>query len=87
MNNVIRLLLLSFVTAGLSTPDWHHPLYLANDGYWRQRIRVEIRNDTDRPAAGEPVAVRIGKGEGEADLVSALAEAVRVCDTAGTESV
>lgn len=60
-------------------------MYLANGGYWRQRIPIIIRNDTDRPAAVEPVPVRIGKGKGEADLVGARAEAVRVCDAAGTE--
>jgi len=85
MNHLLRLSLLSLVAAGLSDSQWHHPLYLANDGYWRQRIPVVIRNDTDRPAVGEPVTVRIGKGEGEADLVGARAEAVRVCDAAGTE--
>ena len=85
MNNLIRLFLLSFMAAGLSDSNWHHPLYLANDGYWRQRVQIVIRNDTDRPAAGEPVPVKIGKGEGEADLVGAQAEAVRVCDAAGTE--
>lgn len=64
---------------------WHGSLYLGNGGDWRQRIRVEIRNGMDREAAGEPAAVRIGKGEGEADLVGAAAEAVRVCDAKGTE--
>ncbi len=85
MNNLMRLFLLSFMAAGLSDSNWHHPLYLANDGYWRQRVQIVIRNDTDRPVAGEPVPVKIGKGEGDADLVGARAEAVRVCDAAGTE--
>jgi len=68
-----------------SAQDWHNSLYLGNDGVWRQRVRVDIRNGRDREANGEPVALRVGKAEGEADLVGALADAVRVCDVKGTE--
>ena len=60
-------------------------LYLGNGGYWRQRVRIEIRSGLDRDAAGEPVEVRIGGRAGEADLVGTPAEAVRVCDAAGVE--
>ncbi|MFQ6096585.1 MAG: carbohydrate binding domain-containing protein, partial [Armatimonadota bacterium] len=71
-------------TAGAQAP-WHHPLYLHNGDYWRQRERVRIRNEMEREALGDPVTVRIGKGDGDADLVGALAEQVRVCDAQGTE--
>jgi len=81
---VATLFLLSAASA-LAAPNWHHPLYLGNDGLWRQRVRVEIRNDTDREVLGQPVALRVGHGPGEADLAGTRAEAVRVCDARGTE--
>ena len=78
--------LLAFATTTLATPgDWHRGLYLGNDGYWRQRVRIEIRNEMDREAAGEPVGVRIGTRAGEAALAGASAGAVRVCDETGVE--
>ena len=66
-------------SAGLAAADWHHPLYVGNGGIWRQRVAIEIRNEMDREALGDPVALRIGTGPDEADLVGALAEQVRVC--------
>lgn len=72
-------------TTGAAAAGWHHPLYLGNDGYWRQRVRVDVRSDMDRAVAGEPAAAPVGRGAGEADLVGALAQAVRVCDEDGTE--
>ncbi len=72
------------VQDGPGTP-WHESLYLGNGGVWRRRIRVEVRNGTDRPAAGDPVDVRVGSGPGEADLAGARADAVRVCDALGRE--
>ena len=65
--------------------EWHHPLYLAGGGVWRARVRLELRNEMDREVAGDPVTLRIGRAPGEADLVDARAEAVRVCDAAGNE--
>ncbi|MCS6858866.1 MAG: DUF6067 family protein [Abditibacteriales bacterium] len=85
MNAMMCWLLLSWAAAGLSETRWHHPLYLANDGYWRQRVQVVVRNDADRAVAGEPVTVKIGRGVGEINLVGTRAEAVRVCDAAGAE--
>ena len=86
--NTLLLLLCSLGTLAGQTgaaPAWHHPLYLGNGGLWRQRIQVMIHNDMDRAVAGEPVAVVVGKGAEQADLVGAAAEAVRVCDAAGNE--
>jgi hypothetical protein len=60
-------------------------LYLANDGWWQSRIRVDVQNDMAQEATGAPVSVAIGSGAGEADLVGAAAESVRVMDAAGTE--
>ncbi len=72
-------------TPAAPTAEWHSGLYLGNGGYWRQRVRVDVRNEMDRGATGEPVALRIGSGAGEADLAGAAAEAVRVCDAGGVE--
>ena len=72
-------------TSSFAADAWHSSLYLGNDGVWRQRVRIDIRNGRDREANGEPVALRVGKADGEADLVGALADAVRVCDAKGTE--
>ena len=66
-------------------PDWHHPLYLDRGGYWRGRIPIRIENKTGRDAVGTPVAVAVGKGEGQADLAGARAEALRVVTADGTE--
>jgi len=76
---------LLLVGGAMGADAWHHPLYLDGGGCWRRRVRVEVRSDMDADAAGEPVAVRIGRGAGEADLVAAAAGAVRVCDANGVE--
>jgi len=65
--------------------DWHHPLYLSGGDYWRARVRVTIDNATDRPLEGRPVAVTVGTAEGQADIIGAAAESVRVCDARGQE--
>jgi hypothetical protein len=70
---------------GAAPGHWHHPLYLGNGGYWHQRIAVEVRNNAEHDAAGEPVELRIGRGTGEANLVGAAAQGVRVCDADGIE--
>ncbi len=65
--------------------DWHHPLYLGNGELWAQRVPITVTNDMDRDVEGEPVAVNIGTGAGEANLVGAMAESIRVCDAEGAE--
>ncbi|MBC7326845.1 DUF4091 domain-containing protein [bacterium] len=69
----------------LAGDDWHLNLYLGRGDYWRQRIRVEIRNDADVEQNGAPLSIRIGKGNNEANLIGARAEEVRVCDERGRE--
>ena len=81
----VALLWVGSVAAGGAAARWHHPLYLGSDGFWRKRVAVTVRNEMDRAAVGEPVQVRIGRAAGQADLVGARAEAVRICDAAGTE--
>jgi hypothetical protein len=58
---------------------------LANDGYWRQRVHLVLRNTTGEPLAGQPVEVKIGKGDGQADLDGVRADELRVVTAADTE--
>jgi hypothetical protein len=66
-------------------PDWKHPLSLDGGGWSSGRIRVVVKNETLKQAAGQPVAVRVGNAPGEADLAGQRAEAIRVCDGHGQE--
>lgn len=73
------------VLPATAAPAWHHPLYLGNGELWRQRVEVVVTNRSDQAAAGTVVTVKIGRREGEADLVGAEARAVRVCNAQGEE--
>ena len=59
--------------------DWHHPLYLAGDGYWHARLPVVVHNDTDHALDGHPVTVEL------TPLADTPTEAVRVCTPEGVE--
>ncbi|MGA2258239.1 MAG: hypothetical protein ABSG53_26535, partial [Thermoguttaceae bacterium] len=65
--------------------QWLTTLNLANDGYWRQRIRIVLHNDADQPIEGQAVEVRIGKADGLADLEGVSADALRLVDSNGAE--
>jgi len=58
---------------------WHHPLYLANEGYWRQRVAVSFENPTDSAIAGAPVGVRVPA------LTGVKVASLRVCRADGVE--
>ncbi len=80
------LILAVFCVAGTAAAaEWHHPLYLGNGDYWRSRVRVEVRNGMSREAAGAPVSVKVGPGAGEARMVGAAAESVRLVNSRGEE--
>lgn len=85
MRPAIALTILILAACVATAADWHQSLYLGNDGWWRQRIPIVIRNDMDRDAEGDAVIMPVGKGPGEADLEGARADDLRVCDAAGTE--
>jgi hypothetical protein len=72
-------------TAATAAQPWHTTMSLANDGYWRQRIRLVLHNETVRPLAGQPVEVKIGAGDGEAALAGARADELRVVTAADSE--
>ncbi len=78
-------ILLSCLFAQPQAAPWSTTLYLGNGGLWRQRIPIAVTNGGATPAAGTVVTVRVGKGEGEANLAGADATAVRVCDASGQE--
>jgi hypothetical protein len=58
---------------------WQHALYLANGGYWPQRVPVTITNGSAEPVAGEPLALLLPA------LAGARVEALRVCRADGVE--
>jgi hypothetical protein len=71
--------------SGWAATAWHGGLYLGNEGYWRQRVPVVVRNEGERDLAGEPVELVIGKGDGQVAIEGLPADAIRVCTAAGTE--
>jgi hypothetical protein len=81
---LIMVSALSCIRTSQKSP-WHHPLYMANNDYWRQRIPVTIRNNTSREIPGEPIELQIGINRGQVPLNGALAEAVRVTTSRGEE--
>ena len=81
----LGLIMLLLGCGALDAAAWHPPLYLSGGGWWQQRIRIDVQNDQDRPAAGEPVAVPIGDADGQADLAGQAAESIRVCNPQGAE--
>jgi hypothetical protein len=83
--HAVAVALLGLWAMSSAAAEWHHPLYLANDGYWHQRVRVDVQNAMPQDAAGLPAEVRISTAAGEANLVGAAAESVRVVDAAGVE--
>ncbi|MFH1268093.1 MAG: hypothetical protein ABIK89_20435, partial [Planctomycetota bacterium] len=78
------LVLLCFAGWSAAAP-WHHPLYLDGGGFWHGRIPVVLHNEGDLPVQGEPGAIAIGSGPGEAALEGGAAEALRVSNEQGVE--
>ncbi len=68
-----------------SAADWQQNLYLGHDGYWHSRVPVDIHNTGSAAVDGAPAAVTVGTGAGEANLVGAAAESVRVVDEQNRE--
>ncbi len=81
MRKSFALLLLSACAAHVTGADvaWHHPLYLANHGYWPKRLPIVMTNDSAHALAGVPVRVAITPLAGE-DVRS-----LRVCRADGVE--
>lgn len=81
----VCLLLIATAAAGWAAAPWHTGLYLGNEGYWRVRVPVLVRNEGPRDAAGAPVDVVVGDGAGQAPLAGLPADGLRVCAEDGTE--
>jgi len=73
------LALLLLVHAAVAAVPWRHALYLANGGYWPQRLPVTITNGSAEPVAGEPLALLLPT------LAGARVESLRVCRDDGVE--
>jgi hypothetical protein len=82
---LIIIITLSCVRDPQKKIQWHHPLYLANNDYWRQRIPVIIRNTTHRELLGDPLEIQIGNNPGEAPLVGVMADGIRVTTANGDQ--
>lgn len=82
---LIMISAISCVKSSQKKFQWHHPLYMANNDYWRQRIPVSLKNNTHREILGDIVEVRVGNKSGQAPLTGALAEGVRVTTAQGDE--
>ncbi|MBM4155018.1 MAG: DUF4091 domain-containing protein [Lentisphaerae bacterium] len=84
MKAMIGLGLAATLAAGAAVP-WADGLYIGNGGDWRQRIAITVTNAGGHAVEGAPVELGVGAGPGEIALAGAAADAIRVCDSNGTE--
>jgi hypothetical protein len=83
---MIKLSFLSLLSLlCFANANWHSNLYLSNGDYWRQRVKVEVRNEGEEAQMGVPVEIKVGGREGEANLVGRKIDEIRVVDEKGTE--
>ena len=66
-------------TANAAVVPWQQTLYLANGGFWSQRVPVTITNGSAAPVEGEPLALLLPA------LAGARVESLRVCRNDGVE--
>lgn len=85
VTGLIGLIAISCTGGRQAEDQWHHPLYMANQDYWRARITVEIYNSSVRDLFGEPVPIEIGDGIGQLPLTGVEAGGIRAVDSQGTE--
>jgi hypothetical protein len=84
-NYQIPMFAILLLLAPLEANDWHHPLSLSGGDYWRQRIRVDIGNPSNRELAGYQVTLLTGSGPEEVDLEGIESQSIRVVDGSGIE--
>jgi hypothetical protein len=65
--------------------DWHDALWLGRGDVWRARFPVTVTNPGDGELDGQAVALTVGGKPGQAPLVGARAEALRVADSQGRQ--
>src|SRR5450759_3630673 len=73
------LALLLLVRVAAAAVPWQPSLYLANGGYWPQRVPVMITNGSAEAVAIEPLGLSFP------DLAGARVESLRVCRADGVE--
>jgi hypothetical protein len=76
---VTLVFLLLVRTATTAVVTWQQALYLANGGYWPERVPVTVTNSSAEPVAGEPLALMLPA------LAGARVESLRVCRGDGVE--
>jgi hypothetical protein len=76
---VVVLSLCLIVRAAVAAAPWHQSFYLANQGYWPERVAISIENGTSDPLMGKPVTVSLPA------LAGARVESLRVCRADGVE--
>jgi hypothetical protein len=70
---------LLLASAAAAAVPWEQSLYLANGGYWPERVPVTITNGLAEPVAGEPASLSLP------GLAGARVESLRVCRADGVE--
>ena len=93
MKKILSLsrLLVPLITAlqcsvvGNTDSIWHHPLYLDNGGFWKQRIPCLVQNTSDFDLHGDPISVEVGEKAGELPLEGRMAESIRVTNASGDQ--
>jgi hypothetical protein len=78
---ILTLFALFNVSAIHSQTDWHHPLYMDNGDYWRQRIEIRAENTSNRAAKGDPVTLVVGNGENQLQIVGEQAQSLRLINS------
>lgn len=70
-------ILLNFGLA--QTYPWHHPMNMANNDYWRKRVKVEVRNVDQIPINDTvKLCIPIGNVAGMANIIGSNAKTVRL---------
>lgn len=67
-----------------SNNNWHQ-LYIPGGDYWHKRIGIDVVNESKTELIGEEVRLKIGKKEGEINIVDREVKEIRVCDANGNE--
>ena len=81
-----RFSFLAFMLCGsLTAAEWQHPLWLGRGDVWRTRFPVTLTNPSGTALEGASVALTVGTASGQAPLVGARAESLRVTDEKGTQ--
>lgn len=82
---VIMILLVSCKPSIRPVSEWHHPLYMGHNGFWKQRVPLVIHNHTDLNLAGDPLVIEVGKGREKLAIRGVMAQTIRVTNQQGKQ--